>query len=105
MCLLVFPFGDRDLRMSKTRKRNSVESLRMNDITEVILLTHLVLEACLFTYQDKASTKDFQRILCHISSRSGVLAKALQANTTISQMIYVYSYKKMNKLLSQNERD
>lgn len=77
----------------------------MNDITEVILLTHLVLEACLFTYQDKASTKDFQRILCHISSRSGVLAKALQANTTISQMIYVYSYKKMNKLLSQNERD
>lgn len=73
----------------------------MNDITEVILLTHLFLEACLFTYQDKASTKDFQRILCHISSRSGVLAKALQANTTISQMIYVYSYKKWINYLAK----
>lgn len=67
----VSPFGDRDLRMSKTRKRDSFESLKMNDIREAILLTYLFLEACLFTYQDKASTKGFQRIFCHINSRSG----------------------------------
>lgn len=107
MCLLVTvsTFGYRGLRMSKTRKRNSVESLRMNDIREAILLTHLFLVACLFTYQDKALTKDFQRILCHINSRSGVLAKALQVNTTLSQVIYVYCCKKMNQCLSQNGRN
>lgn len=55
MCLLVTdsPFGDRDFRISKTRKRDSVESLRMNDIREAILLTHLFSEAWMFTYQLK----------------------------------------------------
>ena len=66
------PFEGRDLKVAGMRKRNSVGSLRMNDIYGAILLPHFVLRGMSVYLLGLRLNIDFQRNLCHINSNAGV---------------------------------